>query len=306
MTRARQQFTAFLCALGLVTLLTSGCATLRHTAVNQMGNALAEGGTAFASDDDPELVRTAAPFSLKLIESLLADNPDHRGLRLAAASGFTQYAFAFVETDAEEKQATDVDAALVLRQRARRMYLRARDHALAGLAVDHPNFTAQLRVNPAVAVAQLNREDVPLAYWAAASWAAAISVLKTDTDLIADLPLVDALATRALALDEAWNAGAIHGFFIRYELVRPGGTVAAARAHFERARALSEGRQAAPFVALAESVAVKEQNRAEFEALLHSALALNPDAYPDCRLANLIMQRRARRLLAQADDFVAP
>ncbi len=287
-------------------LFSAGCTTLRHTAVNQLGNALAEGGAAFASDDDPELVRSAAPFSLKLIESLLAETPDHPGLRLAAASGFAQYAFAFVETDAEERQATDVDAALALRQRARRMYLRARDHALAGLAITHPNFGQRLRADPAAAVAQLRREDVPLAYWAAVSWAGAISVLKTDTDLIADLPLVDALATRALALDEGWNAGAIHGFFIRYELVRPGGSVPAARAHFERARELSQGRQAAPFVAMAEAVAVAEQNRAEFESLLHRALALNPDAYPDQRLANLVMQRRARRLLAHADDFVTP
>ncbi|MBS0662598.1 MAG: TRAP transporter TatT component family protein [Verrucomicrobia bacterium] len=304
----RQRHTSIVLAGGLfaLVLLGAGCSTLRHSAVNQMGDALAEGGTAFASDDDPELVRTAAPFSLKLIESLLAENPRHRGLRLAAASGFAQYAFAFIETDAEEKQATDVDAALALRQRARRMYLRARDHALAGLAVDHPDFAAHLRTDPAAAVAQLGREDVPLAYWAAVSWAGAIAVLKTDPELIADLPLVDALATRALALDEAWNAGAIHGFFIRYELVRPGGSVKAARAHFERARELSDGHQAAPYVALAESVAVVEQNRAEFEALLHSALVLNADADPDCRLANLIMQQRARRLLAHADDYVAP
>ena len=33
---------------------------------------IAQGGSAFSGDDDPELVRAAAPFSLKLIESLLA------------------------------------------------------------------------------------------------------------------------------------------------------------------------------------------------------------------------------------------
>jgi len=44
----------------------------------------------FASDDDPELVREAVPFSLKLIESLLEQSPQHRGLLYAASSGFTQ------------------------------------------------------------------------------------------------------------------------------------------------------------------------------------------------------------------------
>ena len=292
-----------LAAAGLA--ISPGCATLKHTAVNQVGDALAGGGSSFASDDDPELIRSAAPFSLKLIEILLAETPQHRGLRLAAASGFAQYAFAFVETEADERQGTDLDTAVALRQRARRLYLRARDHALLGLEVDHPGFILALRANPAAAVAGLNRADVPFAYWAAVSWAGAIAVIKNDTDLIAELPLVDALAARALALDEAYDCGAIHGFYIRYELVRPGGTIAAARAHFARARELSSGGQAAPWVALAEGVAVAEQNRAEFESLLHAALAIDCDTRPEWRLANLVMQRRARRLLAQADDLVA-
>ena len=78
--------------LALTLLAGSGCTTLRQTAVNQLSDALAKGGTGFANDDDPELVREAAPFSLKLIESLVVDNPSHRGLRLGAAWGFALYA----------------------------------------------------------------------------------------------------------------------------------------------------------------------------------------------------------------------
>jgi hypothetical protein len=39
-------------------------------AVNKLGNALASGGSTFESDDDPDLVGQALPFSLKLMESL--------------------------------------------------------------------------------------------------------------------------------------------------------------------------------------------------------------------------------------------
>jgi len=307
---ARQQRSGFRsCAafvLGLVVLaLAPGCAMIQHTAVNRLGDALAAGGTTYASDDDPELIKAAAPFSLKLIETLLAESPEHRGLRLAAASGFTQYAYAFVEDAAAEKQATDIDAAIALRQRARRLYLRARDHALRGLEVTHPGLTAALHADPVAAAAQLTRDDVALAYWAAASWAAAIVVIKNDPGLIAELPIVGALADRALALDEAFDHGALHTFYISYALAHPGGA-ASARSHFARAVELSGHQQAAPFVALAEGVAVAEQNRAEFESLLRAALAVDPDAHPEWRLANLVMQRRARRLLAQADDLVAP
>src|SRR5262245_31911097 len=87
--------------------LMAGC-SIKQLAVNKLGDALAGGGTTFASDNDPELVRAAVPFSLKLIESLLAESPRHRGLLLAACSGFTQFSYAFVNQDADEMEETDL------------------------------------------------------------------------------------------------------------------------------------------------------------------------------------------------------
>jgi hypothetical protein len=60
-------------------MLLCGC-SIKRMAVNKLGDALAAGGTTFASDDDPELVKAAVPFSLKLMESLLAESPNHLGL----------------------------------------------------------------------------------------------------------------------------------------------------------------------------------------------------------------------------------
>src|SRR6266478_8267217 len=97
-----------LTALGL-TLIGPGC-SIKRFAVNQVGNALAGGGTTFSSEDDPELVKAAVPFSLKLVETLLAESPRHKGLLLAAASGFTQYSYAFVEEEADEIEAKDLEA----------------------------------------------------------------------------------------------------------------------------------------------------------------------------------------------------
>jgi predicted anti-sigma-YlaC factor YlaD len=51
---------------------------------------------------------------------------------------------------------------------------------------------------------------------------------------------------------------------------------------------------------------VVQQNRAEFTALLQRALALDPAAHPESRLANTLMQRRARWLLARADELFLP
>ena len=91
-------------------LAASGC-SIRHFAVNQLGDALAGGGGTFASDNDPELVKAAVPFSLKLMESLINESPKHPKLLLAASSGFTQYAYAFVQEEADELEDTDLTGA---------------------------------------------------------------------------------------------------------------------------------------------------------------------------------------------------
>jgi predicted anti-sigma-YlaC factor YlaD len=114
---------------------------------------------------------------------------------------------------------------------------------------------------------------------------------------------------RALELQPDYDQGAIHSFLITFEMSRQGGVgdpAARARVHFQRAVELSRGLQAAPFVALAEAVCLKQQHRAEFESLLQRALAINPEARPESRLVNLVMQRRARWLLSRIDDLFLP
>ena len=296
---------ALLCALALL----PGC-SIKRFAVNKVGDALAGGGTTFTSDDDPELVRAALPFSLKLMESLLAESPRHRGLLFASASGFTQYAYAFVQQDADELEDKDLAAANAMRNRARRLYLRARDYGLRGLDAAHAGFTARLATNPVAAVQIARRADVPLLYWTAVSWGAAISLSKDDPHRVAEIPQMEALIDRALALDESWDAGAIHGFLITYEMARTGtkdDPAARSRQHFERAMALSGGRLAGPLVAYAEAVCIQKQELKEFDALIARALAIDADAHPESRLVNLIMQRRARWLQAKRGDlFLVP
>ena len=135
----------------------------------QLGDALASGGTTYSSDNDPELVREAVPFSLKLMESLLDESPKHRGLLLAACKGFTEYSYAFVQEDADEIESQNLAEATRLRGRARRLDLRARDYGLRGLEVRYPGFGKALRDNPQAAVRRItSAKEVPSLYWTAA------------------------------------------------------------------------------------------------------------------------------------------
>ena len=292
-------------AIGGVALALSGC-SIKRMAINSLGDALASGSSStFARDDDPELVRDATPFALKTIEALIEQSPRHQGLLTAAASGFTEYGYAFVQQEADFTEAKDLERATELRQRAKHLYLRAAEYGLRGLEVDVPGFRDKLAANPDAVLAKLGRKHVPLLYWTGAAWAAAFAIDINDSELSTKQTVIEKMMRRALVLDEGFDMGALHDFFISWEVAHAstGGSMTAARAHFARAVELSAGRRVAPFVSFAESVSINENNRKEFEKLLNEALAIDLSKAPDQKLANVINQRRARWLLRRADDL---
>jgi hypothetical protein len=151
-------------------------------------------------------------------------------------------------------------------------------------------------MNPAAAVAKIDPKhrtrDLPLLYWTAAALGLAISASIDDAALLARLPEVEALLDRALALDEAWDAGALHEFKVIVAGGQPGrsGDKAAIDAHYTRALELSKGASAGLFVAYAEAVSLPAQNKEEFRTMLRRD-RVDPDQQPrDDRLS-----RSARR-----------
>lgn len=287
----------------LATAIFLPACSLKTMAVKTVANTLSDSGDVFSRDEDPELVRDAIPFALKLYESLLESVPAHAPLLVATCSGFTQYSFAFVETDADVLGEAHHDEAKVLRERALKLYLRGRDYCMRAMEVRFKGIGAQLLADPAPALAKAEPKDVEMLYWTAASWGAAISLGLDRPDLAIDFPTVRALADRALALDPAWGNGAIYELLISLDSLPEalGGSVARAREDFDKAVAIQKGLSAGPYVALATGVSVPSQNRAEFESLLKQALAVDPDKVPSNRLATLVIQRRARAMLDQID-----
>jgi predicted anti-sigma-YlaC factor YlaD len=291
-------------SLSVLLVALAGC-SIKKMAVRTMADALADGGSTYATDDDPELIREALPFGLKTLEGLLQELPRHRPLLRSLCSGFTSYAAAYIAPEIRPLELTDLERARAQRLRARRMFLRARDYGLRALETEAPNLRQELLRDPKAALGHTDRPDVPDLYWTAAAWGSAISVGKDQMDLVADANLVEALIRRALELDETYEDGAIHEFLIIFESrgEASGGSLERARRHFDRAMELGGGRKIGPLVALAENVSIQNQDRAEFVRLLEQALAFDPDSDPANRLVNLIQQRQARRLLDMVDEY---
>lgn len=287
--------------------LVSAC-SLKRLALGSVAGSLAESSATLTREDDPELVRETLPVVMKAMEGVLISTPDDPALRLATCQAFALYAGGFLEADAERLAASDYEGAEVLRARAIALHLRARDHALHALELAHPGIGARLRTDPVAAAAELDTADVEAAYLTGGTWGLAIALGKDRAELVADVDAVRALLRRALELDEGYEQGAVHEALIAIEALPEimGGSPDKARAHHARALELSGGTRASVHVALASSVCVGAQERAEFEALLHRALAVDVAADPDQRLANRLAQARARRLLARIDELFLP
>jgi predicted anti-sigma-YlaC factor YlaD len=290
--------------LSALALAQTGC-SIKMMAINALGSALAGGSSGFAKDDDPELVRDAVPFALKTIEGLIDESPKHKGLLTAACSGFTQYSYAFVQQQADFVEAQDLARATAMRARAKKLYLRGRDYGIRAFEVEFPGFGDQLSTNTDGALARLSKKHVPLLYYTAAAWAAAFALDIADSRLSVEQTIFEKMMRRALALDEGYELGSLHDFFISWDAAHAttGSSIKSAREHFERAKVLARGQRVSLFVSLAESVSVSEQNKKEFEQLLNEALAVDIDVAPTQKLANVISQRRAKWLLSKIDEL---
>lgn len=285
---------------------TSSCSVFRGMATKSMAGAMQKSSVVYARDEDPELVGEALPFMLKTVEGLLVEQPKNETLLLTACQGFTSYAQAYVAVPADYKEEKDLEAARQDRQRASRLFLRGRRYGLRALELSYPGISTALVEDAERVLAKTKKEDVPLLFWTGAAWGGAINMAKNDMDLVADLNVANALLQRANALDPRWNRGAVHEVLIALEAARSGGnggSIETAREHFKIAIDQSQGKKAGPYVTLAESVSIKEQNVAEFRQLLETALAVNLEASPDDRLANVLAQRRAQWLLDHTADY---
>jgi predicted anti-sigma-YlaC factor YlaD len=300
--RIAVRFVALVCALGLL----QGCGLVRRKAIGMVASTLASGGDVFTRDDDPELVGDAIPFGLKLYESLLDSAPKNKDLLLATCSNFTQYGVAYLETQAAVLgEAQHHDEVAHLNGRALKLYLRAKGYCMRAMELRFPGVGEKLLTDPGPALAKAEKKDVPLLYWTAASWGSAISLGVDRPEIVIDMPAVRALAERALALDDTWSKGALHEMFISLDSLPEalGGSPDRARQHFHRAVELQKGLYPGPYVALASGVDVPAQNRDEFEKLLQTALAIDPEKDPSMRLVTLVQQRRARALLDHIDTM---
>lgn len=278
---------AGLCVSAL--LLSTGCAGLLNRATSGVASDLTAG---IENHNDPATVQAALPAYLLMLDGLIEGSPESADLLLAGARLYGVYAGVFVED----------------RVRAGRLAQRAFDYAGRAFCPAHPAICqsrGQAFETYQAAVAELDGEDVPAMYGYAAAWAGRIQAGSDDWQLIAEIPKVTALLERVVALAPEHEAGQPYLYLgVLATLLPPayGGKPDEGRAHFERALALSEGRNQMVRVFYARSYARLVFDRELHDRLVADVLAADPVA-PRLTLVNVLAQQQAAELQASADDY---
>ena len=291
MTKRRSRRSVLLGGL-LLPLLVSGCAGLVQKASDRFAENL---GKAVLDNDDPGTVRDGLPAYLLLLDSLIVgaeeDDAALVGTLLAAARLNGAYAGNFTGDD---------------RERARRLSGKAFGYARRATCLRDAGLCAALDQDPdrfTSAVAASN--DAPLLYALAAAWVGQLQANSEVWGAIADLPKIEALLHRVVAIDPTTDGGQAHVYLGVLNSLRPeavGGKPEEGRRHFETAFTLSGGRNLYARTLQAEYYARLVFDQELHDRLLNEVIAADPRA-PGYTLVNTLAQQRARKLLESGKDY---
>lgn len=292
----------------LIALITSNC-SINKMVTNKLADRLAspEGGEVFTGDDDPELIKDALPFALKLYESLLQSVPDNEELLLATGKAYCMYAYAFIHFEADMLPQEESEKKEKMMKRTKKLYIRGRNYIIRALELRYEGFTNKLKENKLNTIlTKTEKEDVPYLFWAGMAWVGAFSVDPFDMELSITRPKAVAMIDRAYKLDPSFENGSIDNFYISYYGSIPkdiGGSEEKAREHYKRALKITKGLQGAPYLNLASSVCIQKQKQEEFEELCNKVIEIDIEKDPKNRLVNVLMQRKAQYMLDHLDDY---
>jgi len=265
-------------------VLAAGCSIIGKRAADTLS-------TVVLDQSDPELVASGLPAYLLFVDGLIAQHPDNVNLLSAGAQMFALYGSRFATGE----------QAVTLTAKARRYGERAiclsYKPACSWSGIEYDKLVHEL--------AGVSGKQIGPLYSYAVGWLSNLQATSADWGSVADLPWVEAVLERALALDETYEQGAIHGYLGILGSLRPpalGGKPDEARAHFERAIELSGGKDLSIKVEYSRRYA-----RLVFDQELHDRLltdVLNsPVEAHKYTLFNVLAKKEAEGLLATSKEY---
>jgi hypothetical protein len=276
----------------LAIVLLAGCSSILRKAGDRFADNL---GAAVMDSEDPATVRDGLPAYLLLLDSLVAGqkagDPGNAPMLYAAATLNSAYAGNFTGDD---------------KVRAGRLAAKGLDYARRGACAEDAPLCATIDggAEPFSAVVATDTH-VAAMYTLASSWAGFLQAHSDQWDAIADLPKIERLLMRVVELEPGHDHGQAYLYLGVLNSLRPeavGGKPALGREYFEKAIALSDGRNLYAKTLFAQYYARLVFDQELHDRLLTEVIAADPRA-PGFTLTNTLAQDRARKLLESGKDY---
>lgn len=248
---------------------------------------------AILNQDSPEIVESGAPAYLMMLDALILTYPEKQNFLLSGAQLYGAYAGVFAQDEAQAKILAD--KALAYAHRA----LCEEDKKACEL-VKGPADEFQAALDN-----QYDEKYLEVFYAYGAAWAGWIQANTDDWNAIAQVGKVTALMRWVANIDEGYDNATVQVYLGVLETQLPpsvGGKPEIGREHFEKAIALSEGKNLMAKLLFAEQYARLVFNQELHDQLLQEVLAADPKA-EGLTLINRLAQRDAQVLLAESADY---
>lgn len=273
----------------LAACLSSGCASLVSNAASGLADNLT---TAILNHDDPETARAGMPSYMLLMDSFVEGSPDNPAMLGAAASLYASYGAVFANDDTQASRLT---------RRARRYA----STAMCNVYADACGWDSLMFEEFEASLGGVGVEQSETLFTYGFTVLAYIRAHSSDFNALAELPQGEAILTRYLELAGDGAEPSAHTYLGILKTLRPpslGGKPEEARAHFEKAIALTGGRDLSAKVEFARGYAKTLYDRELHDQLVSDVLQADP--YADgFTLMNVLAQEEALALAAAANDY---
>ena len=289
-----------------------GCST-RPLVINEITDIIDTGVTAFEQDDDLQMLEEAFPANIKLLEAVLANDPDNERLLTLLARLYGSYTFVFFEDRIEAAVLNGAmpdgirDDSEVLEQTAVKYYAKGIEYGLRALEVRHPGCREKIsKVTTAGSfIESLDSADVPPLFWYAFNLSAYVNHNRESVRVIASAHLIEKSMKRVLALDPNYYFGSAHLVLLAYYASRSpmmGGNIDLAARHYHSLKELHGNRFLLADLFYARYYLYQKQDRRQFIQVLTHIIEHGEDD-KQFRLFNKVAEVRARTYLNAVDQF---
>jgi len=277
--------------------------------VGQFSNDL---NSAIRANNDPQTIMQAVPAYVMLLDTMIESDPEDEDTLLASSKLINAYVGLLTE---DIKELSNVDNDQINRYESEKIKIQQKKLANKALerAADancyyEDKFCNLITMQYSVFeehLKDIDKDDLDMLYSLGSAWASWLQINSDDWNAMAKLPQIKLIMQKVISIDERWDNAGAHIYLGVLNSIIPsslGGKPEVGRASFEKAIALTQGKNLMAKVLYAEYYARLIYDRELHQKLILEVLNYNKSEH-EYILINTLAIRKAKILQANSEEY---